>query len=94
MKHNLIVDVGFNNFINFDKVSAIALYKSNPIRRLAISAKEKDMYIDLSEGKKTRSIIIQDNGFVVGSYHLPKTLREAANRQRIKDKQMMQFKEE
>ncbi len=78
MNNNELLDVGFQNFIDCQKIMAIGNPNSAPIKRFVKQSKEANRYIDLSEGKKTRSIIIQDgkSGLVaVASYRMPRTIK-------------------
>lgn len=73
------IDVGFQNNVEANKILTVSRPSSAPIKRMIKTAKENNMFIDLTEGKKTRSIIIQSSpgGLVlVGSYRLPQTIIE------------------
>lgn len=59
------VNIGFNNFVIDERVISIIVPDTAPARRLREDAKNKDVLIDATAGRKTRSIIIMDNGFVV-----------------------------
>jgi len=67
MAHIQFVDVGFSNFVEAGKIMTVHRPDSSPIKRLIKTAKDSDCFIDLTQGKKTRSIITQksDNGIVV-----------------------------
>lgn len=60
------VDIGFSNFIEVSKIYSINRPDSAPIKRRLQQAKEQGNFIDLTQGKKTRSIITQcgENGIV------------------------------
>ena len=47
------------------KVVAVLSPESAPMRRLMCEAKERNMLIDATQGRKTRSIIITDSDHVV-----------------------------
>lgn len=77
-----LLDVGFRNFVNFSKVLTVCNPASAPSRRFIKNAREDNRLIDLTEGKKTRSLIIQEsaNGLIgITSYHLPRTIRMHLN---------------
>ncbi len=61
------VDVGFSNFVEAEKILSVNRPDSSPVKRVIAQAKESGMYLDLTQGKKTRSIITQatPNGIVV-----------------------------
>lgn len=61
------VDVGFSNYLEVDKIIGISKPDSMPIRKLIQRAREEGRFIDYTQGKKKRSIIISECGdsFVV-----------------------------
>lgn len=59
----MFIDVGFQNYINAHKVVGICRPDSSPIRRLIKKAEEEGRYVNITQGKKTRSIIVHmDDG--------------------------------
>lgn len=52
--------VGFGNAVSKDKVIAILNPKSNPIIRFREELKKNNRLIDITHGRKTRSIIVTD----------------------------------
>jgi regulator of extracellular matrix RemA (YlzA/DUF370 family) len=71
------VDVGFSNFVEANKILTISRPDSSPIRRMVKEAKDEGRYIDLTQGKKTRSIIISTGTtgpVVIGSAVLAQTI--------------------
>lgn len=61
----LMVNIGYGNVLPVDKIVAILNINSAPIRKLVQDAKEKDMLINASQGRKTRSVIVMDSGHIV-----------------------------
>ena len=59
------INVGFGNMICADRVVAIASPDSAPIKRLVQDAKEDGRVIDVSCGRRTRSVIITDSEHVI-----------------------------
>lgn len=61
------VDIGFSNYVEASKILTINRPDSSPIKRVIQHAKDSGHYLDLTQGKKTRSIITQkgDNNLVV-----------------------------
>lgn len=68
------VNVGLGNYISYEKISAIVSPDSAPIRRLAQDAKDKGLCIDATYGRRTRAIVVMDNGQVVLSSIQPDTI--------------------
>lgn len=69
-----LINIGYGNQINSDKIVAIINPNSAPSRRLIQSAKDQGSVIDGSQGRKTKSIIITDSGHVILSALLPETI--------------------
>ena len=69
-----LVNIGFGNIVNFNKVIAIVNPDSSPAKRMVQHAKETDHIIDATQGRKTKSLIILENGQVVLSALQPETL--------------------
>jgi regulator of extracellular matrix RemA (YlzA/DUF370 family) len=71
------VDVGFGNFVESKKIISISHPDPAPTRRMVNQAKDEGRYVDLTEGKKTRSIIISSDAagmLIVGSSLQPNTI--------------------
>lgn len=66
-----LVNIGFSNLINADRVIAIVSPESAPVKRIVQTGKEKGTLIDASHGRKTKSVIITDSDNVVLSYLEP-----------------------
>lgn len=61
----MFVNVGFANFVASDKIIAILDADSSPAKRLSRTAKESDLLIDATCGRKTRSVIVMESNHVV-----------------------------
>lgn len=59
------INIGFGNMICADRVVAIASPDSAPIKRLVQDAKEDGRVIDVSCGRRTRSVIITDSEHII-----------------------------
>ena len=60
-----LLNIGFGNTIAADRVIAIVSPASAPIKRLKDEARENGRLIDVTQGRRTRSIIIMDSNHVV-----------------------------
>ena len=60
-----LLSIGFGNTVIADRVVAIAVPNSAPMKRLKDEAKEDKRLIDATQGRRTRSIIILDSNHVV-----------------------------
>lgn len=72
---NSLINIGFGNMVNGDRVVAIVSPDSSPIKRIMQDAREKEgMLVDATYGRRTRSVIVMDSGHVVCSPIQPETI--------------------
>ncbi|MFZ5774834.1 MAG: DUF370 domain-containing protein [Thermodesulfobacteriota bacterium] len=69
-----MINVGFGNAVLASRVVAVVNPKSSPMKKLRDEAKEQKRLIDVTEGRRTRSIIILDSNHVVLSSVQPETI--------------------
>lgn len=69
-----LVHVGFGNMLVAERIVAIISPSSAPIKRLKEEAKEAGLLIDVTQGRKTRAIIIMDSKHIVLSAIQPETI--------------------
>lgn len=74
------INVGYENNVNVDKVVAVLNSNSAQGRRLIKNAKEKDLLIEATEGNKTLSILVIENGQVIKSAVKAETLRKRCDK--------------
>ncbi len=63
-----LVNIGFGNLMNADRVISIISPESAPAKRLIQQSKEEGTLIDATHGRKTMSVIITDSDHIVLSY--------------------------
>ncbi len=68
------INVGFGNSVVAGRVIAVVNPKSSPMKKLKESAKNGQKLIDVTEGRRTRAIIITDSNHVILSSIQPETL--------------------
>ncbi len=71
-----MINVGFGNSVVAARVLAVVNPKSSPIKKFKDEAKEQKKLIDVTEGRKTRSIIILDSNHVILSAVQPDTITQ------------------
>ena len=59
------INIGFGNLVNPDKVYAIVNPDAAPIRRLITTAKDAGTLIDASQGRKTKSVLVLEDGRIL-----------------------------
>ena len=50
-----LINIGFGNTVNTDKIVAVVSPDAAPIKRMVQAAKEEGMAIDATQGRKTKS---------------------------------------
>lgn len=63
-----LVNIGFGNLVNAERIIAIVSPESAPVKRIVQEAKANGVLIDATHGRKTMSVIITDSDNVVLSY--------------------------
>ncbi len=68
-----LVHVGFNNIILINRVIAIASPNSAPTKRTIQEGRNKGLLIDMTNGRRTKAVVITDSGHIVLSALTPET---------------------
>jgi regulator of extracellular matrix RemA (YlzA/DUF370 family) len=68
------VHVGFGGIVAANRILAILDPNSQPVRRMVRRAKKDGMSIDMTYGRKTRTVIILDTGHIITAAIQPETL--------------------
>ena len=74
-----LMNIGFGNAVNTDKVVAVVNPDAAPIKRMVQQAKENGRVIDATQGRKTKAVIIMENGRLVLSALQPETIAGRLN---------------
>lgn len=75
---NKLIHIGFGNIVNTGKMIAIVSPDSAPVKRMVQSAKESGTAIDATQGRKTKAVLVMENGQLVLSALLPETIASRA----------------
>ncbi len=59
------INIGFGNMVATDRIVTIVSPDSAPIKRLIQDAKDEGRVIDVSCGRRTRSVIITDSEHII-----------------------------
>lgn len=76
---NHMVNIGFGNIANADKIVSIISPEAAPVKRLVQAAKDDGTAIDATCGRKTKSVLVLENQSVVLSALLPETIASRIN---------------
>ena len=60
-----LINIGFGNMVNAQRVVAVISPDSAPIKRIIQEAKEKGSLIDASFGRKTKTVLVMDSGHII-----------------------------
>jgi len=69
-----LINIGFGNMVSAHRIIAIVSPESAPIKRIIADARERNQLIDATYGRRTRAVIIADNGSVILSAIQPETV--------------------
>ncbi|MBO4265222.1 MAG: DUF370 domain-containing protein [Clostridia bacterium] len=69
------INIGFGNMLAAHRVVTLITPESAPVKRLIQDAKDSKRAIDVTCGRRTRSVIITDSEHVILSAIQPETLR-------------------
>ena len=59
------INIGFGNMVSTDRIVTIVSPDSAPVKRLIQDAKDSGRVIDVSCGRRTRSVLIMDSEHVI-----------------------------
>ncbi|MFH1046452.1 MAG: extracellular matrix/biofilm biosynthesis regulator RemA family protein [Candidatus Omnitrophota bacterium] len=71
-----IINLGFDNCVAAARVVCIADAHAAPMKRLREEAQKNHKLVDVTSGRRTRSIVITDSGHVILSGMQPATLTQ------------------
>ena len=69
-----LVNIGFGNMINADRVIAVVSPESAPIKRIVREAEDRSMLVNATYGRRTRAVVIMDSEHVILSAIQPDTI--------------------
>ena len=71
-----LINIGFGNSVVAGRVIAVVNPKSSPMKKLRDEARDQKKVIDVTEGRRTRSIIITDSNHIILSSVQPETITQ------------------
>jgi regulator of extracellular matrix RemA (YlzA/DUF370 family) len=69
-----LINVGFGNTVPAGRVVAIVGNDSLPVKRAINEARERQMLIDATQGRKTRAVVFTDSNQLILSALQPETI--------------------
>lgn len=80
-----LINIGFGNMINSDRIVAVVSPDSAPVKRMIQEGKDKGILIDATHGRRTRAVIITDSDHVVLTYLQAETVSNRINGEDVTD---------
>ena len=71
-----LINVGFGNTVMIERIIAVVNSGSSPARKLKELAKKSGKLVDITEGRRTRAIIVMDSDHVILSSVQPDTISQ------------------
>ena len=69
-----LVHIGFGNIVVINRVIAIASPNSAPTKRTIQEAKSKGLLIDMTNGRRTKAVVVTDSGHIILAALTPETI--------------------
>ena len=76
-----LINIGFGNLVAADRLLAVVSPDSAPIKRVIQEARERQMLIDASYGRKTASVLLMDTDHVLLSAMTPEVVGQRSGAQ-------------
>ena len=74
-----LINIGFGNMVNANRLVAIVSPESAPIKRIMQDCMERGTLIDATHGRRTRAVIITDSDHVILTYLQSETVANRLN---------------
>jgi regulator of extracellular matrix RemA (YlzA/DUF370 family) len=71
-----LLNVGFGNTVIVQKIIAVINTGSSPARKLKEAAKMEGRLVDVTEGRRTRSILVMESNHIILSSVQPDTISQ------------------
>ena len=76
-----LINIGFGNLVAANRLLAVVSPDSAPIKRVIQEARERQMLIDASFGRKTASVLLMDTDHVILSAMTPEVIGQPSTEQ-------------
>ena len=60
-----LIDIGFGNMVSADRLIAVVNPDSAPVKRIVQDARDRNMLIDATYGRRTKVVMVADSGHVI-----------------------------
>ena len=76
-----LINIGFGNLVAANRLLAVVSPDSAPIKRVIQEARDRQMLIDASFGRKTASVLLMDTDHVILSAMTPEVIGQRSQEQ-------------
>ena len=76
-----LINIGFGNLVAANRLLAVVSPDSAPIKRVIQEARDRQMLIDASFGRKTASVLLMDTDHVILSAMTPEVIGQRSTEQ-------------
>ena len=76
-----LINIGFGNLVAAHRLLAVVSPDSAPIKRVIQEARDRQMLIDASYGRKTASVLLMDTDHVILSAMTPEVIGQRSGAQ-------------
>ncbi len=77
-----LLHIGFGSVVAINRVLVVMAPDSSPIKRMIQEARQSNRLIDLTYGRRTKSVMVLDSGHLVLAPIHPETMAHRLTRQR------------
>jgi extracellular matrix regulatory protein A len=74
-----LINIGFGNMICVDRIIAVVNPDSAPVKRLIQEARDERRFLDATQGRRTRAVIMMSSNQIVLSAIQPETIASRAS---------------
>ena len=71
-----VINLGFDNIVSASRIVAVANVSSAAIKRLRDEARKSHQLVDVTNGRRSRAIVIMDSGHIILSSIQAQTLAQ------------------
>ena len=69
-----LINIGYGNIVSANRIISIVSPESAPIKRIIQDARDAQLLIDATFGRRTRAVLMMDSGHVVLAAVQPETV--------------------
>ena len=82
----MLVNVGYGKVVTMDRVVSMIRADAAPIKRLIQVAKDENLAVDGTCGRKTKCVLVMDSGHLVLSALLPETIENRVSENTLSER--------